>query len=131
MLFALLAAFATYIYLQWSAFVATIIIFAFIALILFAIGSIYVSENPDAKDIEKVRTGKNRLLKWGVALSIVAVMMPSQKTLGTAVAVGAAAYATHAVVTSDVVQKFLLLVNKEANTMMDERLNELQKAASK
>lgn len=131
MLLALFAAFATYVYLHWNTFVITIIVFAVISLMTSAICAMYVHDHPNAEDVQKVSTEKTRYLKLAVALFIVVAMMPSQKTLGTAVAVGAAAYATSAVITSGVVQKFLLLVNKEANTMMDERLGELQKAASK
>lgn len=126
MLIALLAALATYIYLQWPIFVGMSIIIAAIMWIITAIMAIYIADNPRAADIEEMRPRRSKFVKWAIACSIFAVIIPPQKTLGTAVAVGAAAYATNAVITSDVVQKFLLLVNKEANNLMDDRLKDLQ-----
>ena len=126
MLVAVLATLATYIYLQWGTFVTTIFIAGAAAIVGSAICAIYVADRPRADDVEQITARRNKLAKWAVALAIFGAFMPSQKTLGTSVAVGAAAYATSAVVTSEVVQKFLLLVNKEANSMMDDRLKDLQ-----
>lgn len=126
MLVAVLATLATYIYLQWGTFVSMIFIACIAACLCSVICAIYIAERPGADDVEQIKALRNKLAKWAAALAIFGAFMPSQKTLGTSVAVGAAAYATSAVVTSEAVKKFLLLVNKEANSMMDERLKVLQ-----
>jgi hypothetical protein len=145
---ALLMAFISYLYLQWPMLIYPVKIFMLICFVLFAarfLFHLYLITDEGKKDFwnserqdnyqafsvkfeERRKNSRIMLKKLAIITAIVSTiwsLIPSQKTLGTVVAIGAATYVTHEVVTSDVVQNFIKVVTLQSNEYLEEKLKQL------
>lgn len=154
---ALAASFITYIYMQWPVIIGLIIPAALTMMVVaFLMFLMYLSNdtdqarnkerqrvlsiNPNADTttainewnakLQQVQKRARRYLFIAIALFAMNSIVPNQKVLGTVVAVGATTYFAHEVVSSDVVQTFLDMVEGEAMGFMKERMDASKNAAA-
>ncbi len=145
---ALLMSFISYLYLQWPMLIYPIkmvMIICFVLLVTRFAFHMYLITDEGKKDFwssgrennyevfstkfeERRKNSRIMLKKLTIITAIVSTiwsLTPSQKTLGTVVAIGAATYVTHEVVTSDVVQNFIKVVTLQSNEYLEEKLKQL------